>query len=47
MLNEAELKAHLRELRRTTHPWLYDIPEAVTKQAVKDLLKAYQKAFRL
>lgn len=46
MLNEAELKAHLRELRSTTHPWLYDVPEAVTKQAVKDLLKAYQKAFK-
>jgi hypothetical protein len=46
MLNEAELKAHLRELRITTHPWLCDVPEAITKQAVKDLLGAYRKAFK-
>ena len=46
MPNEAELKAHLRELRSTTHSWLYDVPEAITKQAIKDLLKAYQRAFK-
>ena len=26
--------------------WLNEIPEAITKQAIKDLLKAYKKAYR-
>lgn len=45
MLTEKELREHLRELRNTTCPWLWDIPEAVTKQATKDLMKAYRTAF--
>ena len=35
---------HLQELKRTEkYTWLNDVPEAITKQAIKDLHKAYQR----
>jgi putative transposase len=43
--SELECRHHLVELRNTTHPWLNDIPEAVTKRAITELHKAYKQAF--
>lgn len=43
--SQLECRHHLVALRETTHPWLSEIPECVTKQAVKDLDKAYRTAF--
>lgn len=38
---------HLQELKRTEeYVWLNSIPEAITKQAIKDLYKAYQKFYQ-
>lgn len=45
---QKEQREHLRELRDTNpdYAWLKEIPEAVTKQAIKDLVKAYDKAYK-
>lgn len=43
---QKQCREHLRDLRRTICPWLADIPECVTKQAVKDLFKAYAKSYK-
>ena len=38
---------HLQELKRTEkYTWLNDVPEAITKQAIKDLHKAYQRFYQ-
>lgn len=38
---------HLQDLKHNNpeYEWLNHIPEAITKQAIKDLKKAYQKAY--
>lgn len=43
--SQLDCRHHLVALRETSCPWLRGIPECVTKQAVKDLGKAYRKAF--
>lgn len=39
---------HLQDLKHNNpnYAWLNDVPEAITKQAIKDLAKAYQKAYK-
>ena len=39
---------HLQDLKRNNpdYEWLNTIPEAITKQAIKDLQKAYKKAYK-
>ena len=39
---------HLQDLKHNNpdYAWLNNIPEAVTKQAIKDLEKAYKKAYK-
>ena len=39
---------HLQDLKHNNpdYAWLNKIPEAITKQAVKDLVKAYKKAYK-
>ena len=38
---------HLQKLKRTEkYAWLNDVPEAITKQAIKDLHKAYQRFYK-
>lgn len=46
--SQKEQRAHLRELRDTNpdYAWLSEMPEAITKQAIKDLDKAYKKAYK-
>lgn len=46
MPSEKDCRHHLVELRETTHSWLNEIPECVTKKAISDLFRAYQKAFK-
>ena len=38
---------NLQDLKRNNpdYAWLNNVPEAITKQAIKDLNKAYQKAY--
>lgn len=43
-----DLMQHIQELKHNNpdYAWLNDVPEAITKQAMKDLLKAYQKFYK-
>lgn len=45
--SQKEQREHLRDLRDNNpdYAWLSEIPEAITKQAIKDLDKAYKKAY--
>lgn len=43
--SQKEQREHLRALHSTSHPWLADIPECVTKRAIDDLDKAYRAAY--
>ncbi len=44
----SDMMKHLQNLKYNNpdYYWLNDIPEAITKQAMKDLLKAYKKAYK-
>ena len=44
----SDLMKHLQDLKHNDaeYAWLKDIPEAITKQAMKDLLRAYQKGYK-
>lgn len=44
----SDLMKHLQDLKHTdpNYDWLNNVPEAITKQAMKDLLKAYQSFYR-
>lgn len=44
----SDMMKHLQDLKHnnTDYTWLNDVPEAITKQAIKDLLKAYQKFYK-
>ena len=44
----SELMKYLQDLKHNdpAYAWLNDMPEAITKQAIKDLLKAYQKFYK-
>lgn len=44
----SDMTKHLQDLKHnnTDYTWLNDVPEAITKQAIKDLLKAYQKFYK-
>lgn len=39
---------HLQDMKHNNpdYAWLNDVPEAITKQAIKDLQKAYKKAYK-
>lgn len=47
-LNESDLRKYLQDLKHNdpAYAWLNDIPEAITKRSIKDLLKAYQKFYK-
>lgn len=42
------LMKHLQDMKHNDpdYAWLNDVPEAITKQAMKDLLKAYKKLYK-
>lgn len=44
----SDLMKHLQDLKHNNsdYVWLNEVPEAITKQAMKDLLKAYKKAYQ-
>ncbi len=44
----SDMMKHLQDLKHNDpdYAWINDIPEAVTKQAMKDLLKAYKKFYK-
>ena len=44
----SDMMKHLQDLKHNNpnYSWLKDIPEAITKQAIKDLVKAYRKAYQ-
>jgi putative transposase len=44
----SDMMKHLQDLKHNNpgYAWLKSIPEAITKQAMKDLLKAYKKAYK-
>ena len=44
----SDMMKHLQGLKHNNpdYVWLNDIPEAITKQAIKDLVKAYKKAYQ-
>lgn len=44
----SDLMKHLQDLKHNNsdYAWLNKVPEAITKQAIKDLLKAYKKAYQ-
>lgn len=44
----SDLMKYLQNLKHNVpaYAWLNDIPEAITKQAIKDLLQAYQKFYK-
>ncbi len=44
----SDMMKHLQDLKHNNldYVWLNDIPEAITKQAIKDLVKAYKKAYQ-
>lgn len=44
----SDIMKHLQDLKHNNpdYAWLNDIPEAITKQAMKDLLKAYKKFYK-
>ncbi len=44
----SEMMKHLQELKHNNpdYAWLNDVPESITKQAMKDLLKAYKKFYK-
>lgn len=44
----SDLMKYLQDLKHndTEYVWLKDVPEAITKQAIKDLLRAYQKGYK-
>ena len=44
----SDMMKHLQELKHNNpdYAWLKDVPEAITKQAMKDLLKAYKKFYK-
>lgn len=44
----SDMMKHLQVLKHNNsdYAWLNDIPEAITKQAIKDLIKAYKKAYQ-
>ena len=44
----SDMMKHLQDLKHNNpdYAWLNDIPEAITKQFMKDLLKAYQKFYK-
>ena len=44
-LNAKDLR-HLLVEQREDNPWLNDIPEAITKKAIDDLVQAYAKYFK-
>ena len=46
--SQKEQRKHLQDLRDNNpdYAWLSEIPEAITKQAIKDLDKAYKKAYK-
>ena len=48
LIKELELRQHLRDLRDNTpgYEWLREIPEAVTKRAIKDFIQARIRAFK-
>lgn len=43
-----DLMHHLQDMKHNNpnYAWLNDVPEAITKQAMKDLLKAYKKFYK-
>ena len=44
----SDLMHHLQDLKHNdlNYTWLNDVPEAITKQAMKDLLKAYKRFYK-
>lgn len=44
----SDMTKHLQDLKYNNpdYAWLNDTPEAITKQAIKDLLKSYKKAYQ-
>ncbi len=44
----SDMMKHLQDLKHNNpdYAWLNDVPEAITKQAMKDLLKAYKKFYK-
>ena len=44
----SDMMKHLQDLKHNDddYAWLNDVPEAITKQAMKDLLKAYKKFYK-
>lgn len=44
----SDMIKHLQDLKHNNpdYAWLNDVPEAITKQAMKDLLKAYKKFYK-
>ena len=44
----SDLMKHLQNLKHNDpqYEWLNTVPEAITKQAMKDLLKAYKKFYK-
>lgn len=44
----SDMMKHLQDLKHNNpeYAWLNDIPEAITKQAMKDLLKAYKRFYK-
>lgn len=44
----SDMMKHLQDLKHNNpdYAWLNNIPEAITKQAIKDLLKSYKKAYQ-
>lgn len=44
----SDMMKHLQDLKHNNpdYAWLNDIPGAITKQAIKDLLKSYKKAYQ-
>ncbi len=44
----SDMMKHLQDLKHNNsdYTWLNDVPEAITKQAMKDLLKAYKKFYK-
>ena len=45
-IGQKECIKHLQDLKYSDYAWLQNTPEAVTKQAIKDLDKAYKKFFK-
>ncbi|MGN0240142.1 MAG: RNA-guided endonuclease InsQ/TnpB family protein [Candidatus Weimeria sp.] len=44
----SDMMKHLQDMKHNdlAYAWLNDVPEAITKQAIKDLHKAYQKYYK-